>query len=131
MSCRSWQLLIILSENSSMFDFEKLEIYQRAKAFYMEISLFLSRNELDRITKDQLKRASLGITLNIAEGASRFSKPDRKNFLVSARGSLFECVAILDILRDKSDITGTEYQKYYTRGVELSRMIFAIIRQLQ
>lgn len=83
-----------------MFDFEKLEVYKRAKEFNAEISLILPRNEFDRITKDQLRRASLSIALNLTEGSSRFSKPDRKNFLVIARGSLFECIAILDILLD-------------------------------
>jgi four helix bundle protein len=78
-----------------MFDFEKLEVYQRAKEFNAEMALFLSKNEIDRITRDQLKRASLSVALNIAEGSSRFSKPDRKNFLVISRGSLFECIAIL------------------------------------
>jgi four helix bundle protein len=36
--------------------------------------------------------------LNIAEGTSRFSNKDRKNFFVIVRGSAFECVAILEYL---------------------------------
>jgi four helix bundle protein len=114
-----------------MFDFEKLEVYKRAKEFNSEISVLLFGNKVDRIAKDQLKRASLSIALNIAEGSSRFSKPDRKNFLVIARGSLFECVAIRDILREQQTIDVTEYQKFYAKGDELSRMIFAMIRHLQ
>jgi len=84
-----------------MFDFEKLEVYKRAKEFNSEISLLLTGNNIYRIAKDQLKRASLSIALNIAAGSSRFSKPDRKNFLVIADESLFECMAILDILGEE------------------------------
>jgi len=43
--------------------------------------------------------------LNIAEGTSRFSKKDRKNFFVIARGSAFECIAILEYLQETKEIT--------------------------
>lgn len=58
----------------------------------------MSIKEHDRNLKDQLKRASINIVLNIAEGSSRFSYADRKNYLVISRGSAFECVAVLDII---------------------------------
>ncbi|MBL0315735.1 MAG: four helix bundle protein [Flavobacteriales bacterium] len=114
-----------------MFDFEKLEVYRRAKGFNAEISVFRSRNNIDRVPKDQLKRASLSVALNIAEGSSRFTKPDRKNFLIIARGSLFECVVILEILKEQELMTAEDYNKFYKAGDELSRMIFAMIKNLQ
>ena len=43
--------------------------------------------------------------LNIAEGTSRFSNKDRKNFFVVARGSAFEYVAILEYLLETEEIT--------------------------
>jgi four helix bundle protein len=75
-----------------MFDFCKLEVYQKAKAFCILITKLISSKKFDRITNDQLRRASFSIMLNIAEGTSRFSNKDRKNFFVIARGSAFECV---------------------------------------
>lgn len=63
-----------------MFDFEKLVVYQKAKSFNKEIYQFIKFSKtLDRTTKDQLRRASFSIMLNIAEGTSRFSKADRRN----------------------------------------------------
>jgi four helix bundle protein len=53
---------------------------------------------MDRITKDQLRRASLSIVLNIAEGSGRFTKPAKRNFYVIAKGSVYECSALFDIL---------------------------------
>jgi len=43
--------------------------------------------------------------LNIAEGSGKFSKADRKNYFVTSRGSVFECVAILDILNGEEFIS--------------------------
>lgn len=65
-----------------MFDFEKLEIYKKAKFFNPEIRQLIKSTRLDPITKDQLRRASFSVVLNIAEGSGRFTKPYRRNFLL-------------------------------------------------
>jgi four helix bundle protein len=77
-----------------MFDFEKLEVYSRAKLFNSAISLFLENANISKNKNDQLERAAFSIMLNIAEGTGRFTRPDKKNFYIIARGSAFECVAI-------------------------------------
>jgi len=80
-----------------MFDFEKLDVYIQAKAFNVSICSYLEKNPaVDRTSRDQLRRASFSIMLNIAEGSGRFTARDKKNFYVISRGSVFECVAILD-----------------------------------
>ncbi|MCA9575208.1 MAG: four helix bundle protein, partial [Myxococcales bacterium] len=48
---------------------------------------------------DQLRRATLSIPLNIAEGAGKPTHKDRARFHAIARGSAMECGAILDLLR--------------------------------
>jgi four helix bundle protein len=82
-----------------MFDFEKLEVYKKAKTFNSGIRGLLKTLKLDISTNDQLRRAAFSIVLNIAEGSGRFTKPDRKNFFIIARSSIFECMAILDVLK--------------------------------
>ena len=115
-----------------MFDFEKLEVYKKAKSFNKGIYTYLkSTKALDGITRDQLRRASFSIMLNIAEGSSRFSKSDRKNFMVIARGSIFECVAILDFLQDENLLEQEKYQLFYRDAEELSKILFAMIRNLE
>jgi four helix bundle protein len=47
---------------------------------------------------DQLKRASISLVLNIAEGAGKSAIDDKKRFYSIARGSTLECAAILDLL---------------------------------
>jgi four helix bundle protein len=48
-----------------------------------------------RELSDQLRRASLSIPLNIAEGSGKFNK-EAARFYAIARGSALECAAILD-----------------------------------
>jgi len=115
-----------------MFDFEKLDVYQKAKSFNKEVLRYIAvTGNLNRTTKDQLQRASLSIMLNIAEGSSRFSKADRKNYFVIARGSTFECVAILDFLKDENLIAIEQHKKFYQLAEELSKMLFAMIKNLE
>lgn len=114
-----------------MFDFENLEVYKKAKAFNATVGRSVLKIEtLDGVTKNQLRRASLSVVLNIAEGTSRFSKPDRKNFCIIARGSVFECVAVFDILRDSGILSEGEFTNLYSLAEEMSKMLFAMIRKL-
>lgn len=95
-----------------MFDFEKLDVYKKAKIFNSEIRTFIKISKLDPTTKDQLRRASFSIVLNIAEGSGRFSKADRRNFYVISRSSVFECIAILDVLKDEKVMEVQLFQKF-------------------
>jgi len=79
---------------------------------------------------DQLGRASFSVPLNIAEGSGKFSKADRKNYFTTARASVFECIAVLDILSDDGKISKSELQQMMNQADELSRMLFAMIKNL-
>ncbi len=113
-----------------MFDFEKLQVYHKAKSFNAEIRIFIKSSKLDPTSKDQLRRASFSVVLNLAEGSGRFSKADRRNFFVIARSSIFECVAILDVLNDENIIDNNLYKRFYQQAEELSKIIFAMIKNL-
>lgn len=113
-----------------MFDFEKLTIYKKAKVFNSNIRSFINSSPLDRTTKDQLRRASFSIVLNIAEGSGRFSNRDRRNFFVIARSSAFECIAILDVLRDEEVLDQIEFETFYANAEEVSKILFAMIKNL-
>lgn len=115
-----------------MFDFEKLDVYQKSKEFNRLVYQYLNDNKvIDAATRNQLRRASLSIVLNIAEGSSRFSKADRRNFFVISRGSVFECVAVFDILKDEGLLPIYQFQDFYARAEELSKILFALIKNLE
>jgi four helix bundle protein len=52
-----------------------------------------------RVLQDQLERASLSVVCNIAEGAGRRSRKDKRRMYAIARGSATETAAIVDVLR--------------------------------
>ena len=114
-----------------MFDFQKLDVYQKAKEINKDITKTLASKTFDRVTNDQLRRASFSIMLNIAEGSSRFSKKDRRNFLVVSRGSAFECAAILEYLYESNELSQAIFNKYFAFLEEISKMLFSLIRKLE
>lgn len=83
-----------------MFQFEKLILYDQAIEFTKYIYSFTKKWPKDEVfgLTNQIRRAAVSISLNIAEGSSR-SKKDFSHFLDLSRGSCFECVAALKIAR--------------------------------
>ena len=80
------------------FTFEKLLVYQ--KSVDLADLICSKTEEFPRgygFLVDQLNRAALSIAANIAEGNGRFTKPDRRNFFGIARGSVQECVPLLEL----------------------------------
>lgn len=110
-----------------MFDFEKLDVYRKAKLYNQSVTKLLMETKTDKVTNDQLRRASFSIMLNIAEGSGRFTNPDKRHFYIVARGSVFECVAIFDYLKDLSTFENSLFQKYYTVLEEISKMLYSLI----
>jgi len=107
-----------------MFAFERLNVYSDALDFVDRVYISTSqwpKTELYSLI-DQLRRASTSIALNIAEGSSR-TKKDFAHFLDLARGSCFECVAILAIAKNRKYLNEKEYQLFYETCETLSRMI--------
>jgi four helix bundle protein len=108
-------------------EFKTLIAYQKAKELYRLISDEILATLADRIIKDQLRRASLSIVLNIAEGTSRLSKADQRHFFVTARGSVYECYVIVDLINvSDSDV----YKSIQSRLEEISKMLYALIKRL-
>jgi four helix bundle protein len=113
-----------------MFDFQNLEVYKKAKLFHVNCKNVILKNKLDRYVVDQLGRASFSVPLNIAEGSGKFSKRDRKNYFTTSRASLFECVAVLDILNDFNKISESDFERLIKDADELSRILYAMIKNL-
>jgi four helix bundle protein len=80
---------------------ENLDVYRVAVDLHVAACALLPKSGV-RVIRDQLERATLGIVLNIAEGAGRRSLPDKRRFYEMARGSATEAAALLDVLRRRS-----------------------------
>ncbi|MBK9481304.1 MAG: four helix bundle protein [Bacteroidetes bacterium] len=92
--------------------------------------MMINLHKPEKYIHDQLARASFSIVLNIAEGSGKSSNNDRKNYFTIARGSVFECVAVLDILREQEKISIDVYALNLKLADEISRMLFTMIRNL-
>ncbi len=115
-----------------MFGFEKLDVYKKGIAFTKEIyqiSAKFPSGEKFGITS-QLRRASVSAVLNIAEGNGRSTK-EYIHFLNVARGSLNECVAVLDITLALGYMKKKVRDKLYSKIEELSKMIGGLINSLK
>ena len=113
-----------------MFDFQKLKVYIKAKRFHLDCKALIIENKLDNYVTNQLGRASFSVPLNIAEGSGKFSKADRKNYFTTARSSVFECVAIVDLLGDQGLIADNQRDKLIHEADELSRILYSMITNL-
>jgi len=111
-----------------MFDFERLEVYQKAKEQNKEILGYLRNNkQIDSYIRDQLKRASISIIINIAEGSGKFSKADKKNYYTISRGSVYECVSLLEILFDEHYLDQRQFSIFKDRYETISKMLYKLI----
>src|SRR5439155_13505207 len=94
------------------FAFEKLLVYQKAMDFSDRIcALTQTFPRGFYFLVDQLNRAALSIAANIAEGNGRFTIPDRKNFFGVARGSVQECVPLLELAKRRGLIPPADHEK--------------------
>lgn len=130
-SCFTLTLTLFNFDSIKMkFEFQNLSVYKKAKIFHQSTKSIVNEKSLKNYEKDQLSRASFSIVLNIAEGSGRFSKSDRRNFFVITRSSVFECVAILDVLKDNNIISQEEFESLENQADELSRILYAMIKNL-
>lgn len=112
------------------FTFENLDVYKRALKFATDIDAILSDQNysINRGLADQLSRASLSIPLNIAEGNGRWHQADKRQFFWIARGSVFECVPLIEILKHKSCISVSAYTGYRSDLEALGKMLTKLVQ---
>lgn len=84
-----------------VLDAERLDVFRVAVDFQGIAAGFAQA--CDAVLRDQLLRASVSICLNLAEGAGRRSRREKRRFYSIARGSAMECGAILHLLKAKVD----------------------------
>ena len=113
------------------FNFEELDVYKKAIDFVMKIySLTKSfpKDEIFGLTS-QLRRAAVSIPTNISEGSAR-TKKDFSRFIDMARGSLFECVTLLQISAKQNHLDQQVYSELRGNLTELSKMLSGLKKSI-
>jgi len=111
--------------------FENLQVYQKAVDFAEKTSAIAETFPRGSYYLcDQLNRAALSIATNLAEGNGRYTKADRRNFFIIARGSTQECVPLLEVARRRKFISDDVATKLKDDLEQIAKMISGLINGL-
>ena len=114
-------------------DLGNLAIWRKARELaidvYREVIPSLPREEQWGLAS-QLRRASVSVVANIAEGHGRYYFQERARSCYLARGSLEEVETLLILAQDLGYLTGNE-ANVISRVHELRRMLNSYIRYLR
>jgi four helix bundle protein len=118
--------------NAIMFNFEKLDVWQKAIDFadlvYKHTRDFPA-DERFALT-NQMRRAAVSISSNIAEGTSRMSQTDFARFIEIATGSVFEVVSQSFIGRRQGFLNKENFRAMYGAADEIGRMLSGLRKSL-
>jgi four helix bundle protein len=114
------------------FEFQRWPVYREAVEFGISAHKLCGEFPRDgaKSISDQLRRAGQSISFNIAEGSSRFGAKEKVNFLRIARGSVFECVAILELVRGIEWIEKPRFDEFVQKLSLMGRMLSGFINHV-
>jgi four helix bundle protein len=114
-----------------MFKFEGLEVWKAAVEVYCMVASttegLFRRNR--GYLADQIRRAALSASANIAEGTGRAGSRESKQFFNVAKGSVYEVVSLAYVINAESLFSPEEYSAIYGRCDHIARMLSGLIRK--
>ena len=118
---------VVKERSSVLLDHEKLDAYHIAIEFVILSDAVIEHLPRGRgYLSDQLQRAALSISLNIAEGAGEYASDEKARFYRMAKRSATECAGILDVCRKLQLLD--EYK--YAKGRDLIVRIVSILTKM-
>jgi four helix bundle protein len=113
--------------------FEDILAWQRARAVTKQVYEITTSGNFSKDfgLRDQLRRASVSIMANIAEGFGRRSDKEFANFLNMAHGSAAECQSHLYVALDLGYLTEQTLKNLYSSFEECSKMVIALSHHLR
>lgn len=112
-----------------MATFEDLKVWQKAKALFIDLYPLI-KDSKEYFLKDQLLRASLSISNNIAEGYERQTAKEFRQFLYIAKGSCGEVRSMLLLLSELDYLDRDVTRDLIDRTTEVSKMLAGFIKTL-
>ncbi len=112
-----------------MKDFKELRVWQKAHALALEIYQMtrgFPKDEIYGLTS-QIRRASVSVGANIAEGCGRRSDGELNRFLQIARGSAAELEYHLLLARDLKLMANDAHQGLEKKLIEVQRMLTSLV----
>ena len=116
-----------------MHNFKELKVWQKARILVKKIYLIL--NDMPDDEKygliSQIRRASVSIPANIAEGAGRNTDNDFGRFLDIANGSCFELETLLILAVDLDYLSKSKYDIILNDIEEIQKMIYSLRNRMK
>jgi four helix bundle protein len=113
--------------------FEDLEVYQVAREFRK--AMYRVARQLPEEEKfalaNQIRRAAVSLTNNIAEGHGRFHFLEQIKFMLQARGSLEELLDDLNVCSDENYLRAEKIEKSKFEGWRVHKLVNGYIRFLR
>lgn len=114
------------------FRFLKFPVYIESKQFYLNCQRLAHGFPREFWSLgDQLRRAALSISLNIAEGSGKYSDKDFHRYLENAIGSVNESLACLDISKEMKLLSINEFEKLFTQSLSISKQLGGLTKKLR
>ncbi|MBA7504300.1 hypothetical protein ES706_02934 [subsurface metagenome] len=114
-----------------MFKFERLEVWKKSIAIYekiCELSKVIDQREQFSL-REQIRRAALSISTNIAEGTGREGNKESKYFFNIAKGSLYEVLSLLYVMKNRGYLKTPDYESLYQQCDEIARMLSGLLNK--
>lgn len=111
-----------------MFAFQKLEVYSLSVDFVKDVySLINTFPDTERFALcSQIRRASVSIPSNIAEGVSRISDKEKAHFIEISYGSLMEVFCQMEIAKELGYITDGQFEEIEGKVERLSKLLSSL-----
>lgn len=114
------------------YKYQDLIAWQKAKAFATDVyraTDAFPKAEIYGLTS-QLRRASVSVASNIAEGQGRLTKGEFCHFLGQARGSLLELETQLAIALDLNFVSEEQFKRLQAKSSEIRRILNGLIEAI-
>jgi len=117
---------------ASIEKFEDIEAWQKARELSREIYRVTNQGAFakDFGLRDQIRRASVSIMSNIAEGFGRGGNREFIQFLSMAKGSVSQVQAQIYVAVDAGYLTKDQFQQLYSLAQSTGNLIGGFIRYL-
>lgn len=121
-------------EMPAIISFEEIKSWQKARK--LNTTIYRLTNSNDQLSKDfglkdQIRRSSVSITSNIAEGYERETTKEFIRFLYIAKGSAGELKSQIYLAYDLNYINEVEFEELIAKINEVSKLIFGFIKYLK
>ncbi len=113
--------------------FEDLKVWQNAREVNLQIYKLSNKGSFSKDfgLRDQIRRASVSILSNIAEGFERNGNKEFSQFLSIAKASSAEVRSQLYVAKDLEYISEEEFTQTISKMLEISKMISGLMGYLK